>query len=258
MKHLFPISATALLLSLSGSTAFAAPKKVDTTVLSDDWYTITLGAGANGKPYGYYNDHVEIKKGRLFYQNHVWKREEDYINEEQLGAFAENSPELIPLFFNFHSTYRTSETSIDGTVVDGKLLTVRAKQGGSELPIVKKALTSKTFFSIFFPYWLKQHLAELKPGKTLSFRTILEDNIEQGFNTVYGSVKQEKPDAFAEKSGTKKFLVDYRSLRSFWWLDAEGTCLRMEMPQQKMLVQKVNKAQAQAFLNGAQPTTPEE
>jgi len=237
------------ILALQFNSAWAEPKAKSDKTLSDDWYTISLGAGAQKQAYGYYNDRVEIKKGRLFYQNHVWKKEDDYINEEQLGAFAENNAELTPLFFNFHSTFRTSETTIDGTVIDGKTLSVRIKKAGSELPVVKKGFVSKTFFSVFFPYWLKAHQSEILPNHSASFKTILEDNIDQGFSTVYGSVKIEKPDAFAEKTGTKKFQIDYRDLRSYWWLNSEGTCVRMELPQQKMLIEKVSKSQAESSLS---------
>lgn len=229
-------------LALIPLLGFSAEKD---QVLSDHWYTIRVGKDK----YGYYNDRMERKQGRLFFQNRVWKLEEDFINEEQLGAFAEPNEALKPLFFNFHSTYRTTETNIDGTVNDKQQLSIRVKRGGQELPVVKKVLPTKTIFSVFFPAWLQMRAAGMKPGASLPFLTILEDNIEENFATVSGRVKMEKPDEFANQSKTRKFMVDYRGVKTLWWLDDKGIAVKIERPEQNMVVERVSEATAKKFLD---------
>src|SRR5262245_52550210 len=98
--------------------AVAAKTESKGKLLIDEWYTITLNQGGIGGPirYGYYNDHLEERDGKLYFQNRVWKLEQGFVNEEQLGAMAQNDTELTPLLYNFHSNYRASETMIDGTV----------------------------------------------------------------------------------------------------------------------------------------------
>ena len=215
-------------------------------VLLDAWYTIK----ANGKtPYAYYNDRVEERGGKLFFQNHVWKKEEDYINEEQLGAYAQPDGNLTPLFFNFHSVYRTTETSIDGTVTDGKSFAARIRKGEQELPVVKRSVPAGTIFAVFFPVWLKMNALNLKPGQNLAFRTILEDDLANSFALAPGRIQAEKPDPKAKASGTRLFSVDYRDARSLWWLDDQGVVARVEMPAQRVLVERVaGEAEARRFL----------
>lgn len=232
-----------------------APKKTESApaeagaeqLLSDSWYTVTI---AGKTPYGYYNDRLENRKGRLYFQNHYWKREEDFINEEQLGAYAEANADLTPLFFNYHSVYRANETVIDGTVVDGHVLTIKAKKAGNELPGVRKVLPAKTIFEIFFPVWLSRQSTQLKPGQSAQFKAVFEDGLENGFAVETGKVKMEKPDEFAGKSGTSKFTVESRGLRSSWWIDAKGVTARIDMPQQKIVVERVSKEEATSFLGG--------
>jgi hypothetical protein len=214
--------------------------------LSDSWYTVTVNKVLR---YEYYNERIELRKGRLFFQSHVWKREEDFINEEQLGAYAETNADVSPLFYNFHSTYRSTETTIDGTVRDGKELSVRVRKGNSDLPLVKKNLPQKAFFSIFFPVWLSFRVSSLKPGATLSFYTVLEDNLETNFSVVTGNVRLEAPDEYAKRTQASKLLVDYRGLRSHWYVDGKGIPLRIDMPEQKTLVERVPRDAAEKFLD---------
>lgn len=221
----------------------AAPHEAD-KLIYDAWYTITVDPGATRA--GYYNDRVELRKGRVFFQNHVWKKEEDYINEEQLGAYAENTPELAPLFFNYHSTYRTTETSIDGTVSGGRSLSIKARKGSNELPVVKKMLPKGTFFEVFFPLWLSARAKELQPGQSKSFNAVFENTIEDGFRTVSGRVKMEKPDE--SMPGVSRFKVDLSGMKSVWWVDAQGIPARIEFPSLSTVVERSTREKAQKFL----------
>lgn len=228
------------LLPSSGHPSAPADK-----LLWDAWYTISLNDGSR---YGYYNDRVELRRGRVYFSNRVWKKEEDYINEEQLGAYAEADKELTPLFYNFHSTYRTTETRIDGTVSSagsGRILTVKVRRGENELPQVRKSLSPKTLFSSLFPVWLKDRAAEMKSGQSLPFVTVIEDNVEQSFATVTGRVRREKDEPGSKLS---KFLVDYKGVKSFWYLDSAGVAEKIEMPAHGTLVQRVPAETAKKYL----------
>ena len=216
----------------------------ESKLLWDAWYTITVSETLH---YGYYNERVELKRGRLHFQNHMWKKE-GYVNEEQLGAFAENDDDITPLFYNFHSTYRSSETNIDGTVIEGKTLNVRIKKGGAEMPVIKHSLPPKAIFSVFFPLWLKSRVYGPNAVKTAPFLSILEDNLEAGFLPLNGRMKVEKPDSIAQSTGTTKVSVDYRNMKSTWWIDEKGSAARIEMPAQKAVIVRVSKEKAEAFL----------
>jgi hypothetical protein len=246
----------ALLLPLPASradsaTAVASPAPAATKATAssktiwDAWYTVTVGKGSH---YAYYNDRVESREGRLFFQNRFWKNEEGYVNEEQLGAFSEDSPELKPLFFNFHSTYRTTETTIDGTVQDGRQLTVKARKGGQELPLGKKSLPPGVILSAFFPVWLGQKLKTLKPDQSATFTGILEDGLESAFAPMPGRIRAAKPDAFATKNQVRKVTVNFRDMDSVWYVDERGIPARIEMPAMKAVVEKVSREKARKFL----------
>lgn len=217
----------------------------DEKTLRDTWYTITV----SGKiPYGYYNEKLELRKGRLFLQSHVWKQEEDFLNEEQIGAYAENSPELTPLFYNFHATYRSSELNIDGTMGDKNSLSVRIRKNNQQLPIVKRAMPKTAFFSQFFPVWISKKLPELTSGKSISFTTIMEDDHENGFSPALGRIRADKPDQFAKDTKTHRLIVHYRDVDSIWWVQGDGEAIRIEMPAMRTLVQRVSKSEALEFL----------
>jgi hypothetical protein len=155
------------------------------------------------------------------------------------------------MFFNFHSVYRTTETVIDGNVKNGKFLTVRPKRGGKDLPIVQRSIPSKVFFSALFPVWLGKQFPTLKIGETRRFSTIMEDNIEIAFAPTEGQIKVEKPDDFANAHHALKLRVDSRGIRTWWWIDEKGSALKIDMPEQKVLVQRVSKTEAKKFLDGA-------
>ncbi len=222
--------------------SFAAAKD---RVLWDHWYTVTLGKSKT--PYEYYNDRVEIRKGRIVFQNKAWKKEEDYINEEQLGAFAEDNDELTPLFFNFHSSYRSSETIIDGTVTN-KVLNVRIRKGSRELQPIKRSIQRKLIFSQHFPVWLGKHLSQFKPGAPHSFVTILEDNIDNAFASVSGLLRMEKPDDLAIKLQATRLSVTFQDQPSTWWVDEMGSPYRIEIPKTQTIVERSTEKAAKAFL----------
>lgn len=215
-------------------------------IVANDWYIVHVGK----MKWGYYNEKVEKEDGtdRLRFQQHYWKLEEGFINEEHLGAICKNDAELTPVLFNFHANYRSSETSIDGSVQDGHTLVVKIKKAGSELPLVRKGLPKKAFFSVFFPYWLQQNMDKLKTGKSASFSTILEDNIEMGFSMVPGNAKMMAADAIAKKNNYTKILVKYRGHDSLWWVDSAGIIQRAEMPKQNVVVEKTSEKIAKHFL----------
>jgi hypothetical protein len=215
-------------------------------VIGDDWYIVHVGK----MKWGYYNEKVEKEDGtdRLRFQQHYWKLEEGFINEEHLGAISKDDPELTPVLFNFHANYRSSETSIDGSVQDSRVLVVKIKKAGNELPLIKKGIPRKVFFSVFFPYWLQQNMSKIRTGKSITFNTILEDNIDMGFSVVPGTAKMNAPDAIAKKNNFTKILVKYRGLESLWWVDSSGIIQRAEMPKQNVVVEKSSEKIAKRFL----------
>lgn len=229
---------------LTTGVAFAASNPSD-KVLWDEWYAVTIGAKTH---YEYYNERIELKDDKYFYKSDTWKKEEDYINRESLGAFSQNNENINPLFFNFHSVYRTTETQIDGTVTD-KMLTVKIKKGDKDSPVLKKGLSSKTILSSFFPIWLGKHVAELQTKKELSFYTILEDGTDPDFSTVFGKAKLLEPDDYALKSKTVRVEVALGDSKAIWWIDSRGAAVRIEMPELKTVVEKVTKAKALHFLD---------
>lgn len=231
---------------MTGSHASSSGSSAGDMQLWDYWYTVTVNKVVH---YEYYNDHAEIKKGRIIFQNHAWKQEEDYINEEQLGVFCNYDTELTPLFYNFHSTYRSVETTIDGNVKDGRELSVRIRKGTTELPLIKKSVPPKTFFSEHFPVWLGPRLAGFKTGQVYPFQTILEDNLEADFMTINGQIRKEAADDIATKTHTTKLTINYNGVDSLWWVDAKGAPVRILMPLQKTVVERVSKEVAQKFLD---------
>ncbi len=212
----------------------------------DGWYVVTVHPSLH---YAFYREDIEIKNGRLFYQSHMWKKEEGFTNEAELGAFAENNSELTPLYYNFHSNYRNSELTIDGNVKEGKALTVKIRKGGEDLAPIRRSVQKKTFFSVFFPVWLKRELRTARANHTMNFRTILEDSIDAGFNSVSGRARMVKDDDFAARTHTRKLTVDYHGMKSIWWVDQNGEAIRIEMPGQKTVIERTTKEKAQTFLN---------
>ncbi|MDR3607439.1 MAG: hypothetical protein P4M08_08665 [Oligoflexia bacterium] len=249
-----------LILSLVSNPAHAASSpKAQANVLWDQWYTILVKRG--NSHYSYYHELVERTKGRIHFQNDVWKKEEDYINRESLGAFAEDNDSLSPLFYNYRATFRSTETVIDGNVeiVDGsKFFVAKARSKGADLPDVKKSLNRKAFFEVFFPVWLGKHLAEMKEGHGVSFSTIMEDDLEHDFQLEEGTARLEKPDAIATQTHTHKISVTYRSMPSIWWITDKGYAERIEMPAQELIIERVPREKAESFFtDGGTPSKPD-
>ena len=232
---------------LAAPTASESSK--DDKVLWDVWYTATLNGTLH---YIYYNEKAEIKGKKIHMQVNLWRQEDGFINEEQIGEFAENSPNLTPLFYNFHSVAKGLETMIDGTVEnDGKLLTVRVRKGKQDQPVVKGVLPPKTFFSQFTPIWLGTRISAMPQGKTFSFSSILEDRADLGFKPITCQIRKEAPDEIANRTKTSRVWVDCTNLKSFWWVDEQGHTARIEVPEQSVVVERVEKAVALKFFEAS-------
>jgi hypothetical protein len=218
-------------------------------LLWEGWYTVTV-TGPTGKrlPFAYYLDRAERTQGRIRFQNQMWKKEEGFVNEESLGAFAQDDAALTPLFFNFRAAYRDTETTIDGTVGEKRSLTVRARRGGQELPLIQRTLPAGVLFSSHFPLWLHRRLPGLKPDRWTSFSTVLEDNLEARYAPVDGRVRLEREDATARRLGARRISVHYRDQDSVWYVDTKGVPLRIELTAQNATVERVTEQQARAFL----------
>jgi hypothetical protein len=231
---------------VAGFLALSSAHAADSgKVLWDYWYTVSV----KKIPYEYYNEKVVFRDGKIQFFNNVWKKEEGFINEEQLGSFSNADMDLTPLFYNYRETYRSTEVRIDGNIHDGTTLVVKAKKGDVALPTVTKSIRAKTFLSLFFPLWLGKKLETMKENVTVSFLTLQEDNIEDGFDSVSGHVRLEKADDYAKKTGTKKVAVDYKDdARSYWWVDKHGAAQLIEMPDKGTMVERTTKEKAEAFL----------
>jgi hypothetical protein len=143
---------------------------------------------------------------------------------------------------------------IDGnveTTEGSRFFTAKARSRGADLPVVKKGLPRRTFFEVFFPVWLGRHLANVKEGHSISFSTLMEDDLEHDFSVEEGTVQLEKPDAIATKTHTRKVSVNYRNMPSIWWVTDKGYAERIEMPAQELVIERVPRAAAEAFLNSA-------
>lgn len=220
------------------------PPEAKASVLWDSWYTVTL----SGKvPYGYYNDRIEKKDGKIAFKNQFWKREEGHINEEQLVAFAEDNTDLTPLLFNFSSNYRDSQIDIDGNIQSGKI-TVKVRKSKQTLKPISRSIPKKTFFSSMFPVWVGKRSSELKQGKLISFSTILEDNVDRQYAPVAGSLRMEKPDEYATKNNALQLAVTYQDRKSTWYVAPSGETLKIVMHDQNAVVEKTTEAAARKFL----------
>lgn len=246
------ILTAALGLTLS-STASASPKgpvSPSVETLWHEWYTITVSTPTGKRvPFGYYSDLAERTQGRIRFQNQMWKKEEGFINEESLGAFAQDDATLTPLFFNFRSAYRDTETVIDGTVQQNRKIGVRSRRGGQENPLIQVTLSQGAIFSSHFPVWLQRRLPTLRADRWEAFTTILEDSLEMRFKAVPGRVRLEKEDATAQRLKARRLTVHYRDQDSTWYVDAKGIPLRIEIPSQNAVVERVTEKQARSFLN---------
>lgn len=215
-----------------------------TTVLWNSWYTVTVG---DKIPFGYYNDKVERRDGKIALQNQLFKMEEGFINEERVVSFGKDDANLTPLLFNFLGTYRESEFSVDGTF-EGSKLRVKARRNKKDLPSIETSVSSKVFLSTLFPVWLGKRLPEMKVGKRLTFATLFEDALDRRYSPIGGSVTLEEEDETAKKSGTKKLAVEIDGVKSVWYVLPSGEAIRIENSAKHQLVEKKTEAEARRFL----------
>ncbi len=233
-----------LLFSLLSSPSFAAKKPEGTNLLWNSWYVMTIGGKT---PFGYYNDRVERKDGKIAYQNQLWKMEEGFINEERVVSFSKDDENLTPLLFNFLSTYRDTDLAIDGTFT-GTQLSVKARKNKQPLPSVQTSVNSKSFLSTLFQVWIGKHLAGMKIGKRISFVTLFEDALNTRFDGIRGAVTLEKEDDFARKTGSNKLSIELNNTKSTWYVLSSGESIRIEKPDQHLLIEKKTEAEARRFL----------
>jgi hypothetical protein len=229
-------------LAESKSAPAKAPAK--TQLLWNSWYTMTV----NGKiPFGYYNDRVERKDGKIAYQNQLWKQEEGFINEERIVSFAKDDESLTPLLFNCVQTYRNNEIVIDGNF-KGHSLTAKIRRNGKNEPSIQSSLPTKAFLSTLFQVWIGKRLEGMSPGKSVSFTTLFEDGGDASFSPIHGNVTLEKEDAFSKKTSTKKLSVELSGVKSTWYVLPSGESIRIEKPDQKLVIEKSSEADAKRSL----------
>ncbi len=213
-------------------------------LLWNTWYTMTIGEKI---PYGYYNDRVERRDGKIAYQNQLWRTEEGFINEEKVVSFGKDDENVTPLLFNFNGTYRESQIGIDGTFT-GTTLKVKARRNKQALAPIEASVPSKAFLSTLFQTWIGKHLADLKPGKRLTFITLFEDALDTRYSPVNGSLTLEPEDEIAKRTGTKKLTIELADEKSIWHVLPTGEAVRIEKPGQHLVIEKKTEAEARRFL----------
>jgi len=213
----------------------------------DYWYTATVAPKMH---YAYYHEVAEVKQGRIHFQSTIWKNEEGFINEEQLGSFSEDNGKFTPLFFNFHGNYRASETAIDATIKDGKLQ-AKVSLNLEDQPLVNRMVPSNAIFSSVFPLWMQAQLKNLPAEKaknfTLPFLAILEDHADNGFTPEDGRFRVVDADEYSKKSGSIRVEVDFNNQKSHWYLDKDGAPIRISIASQNTVVDRVTEKQAKSF-----------
>jgi hypothetical protein len=222
-------------------------KKQDSAkkVYWDHWYKVTV---QNRIRYAFYRETVDESEGKIRFAVNMKKLEDGFFNEENMAAFSKNDNELTPLFFNFRSMVRTTETVMDGTISDSQNLAIKIRRNNVEQPLIQKKIPKGTLFSSFFPLWLNRNLSKLKPLQPASFQTFLEDKPDLGFRLESGLVRLEKPDELSQKSSTQKLAVDYLGNRSIWYVKPNGSALRIEIPLQNLTVDLTTQSEAEIFL----------
>jgi len=239
IKPAFLIQTAIIYAFFSVSNAYSIEKGSQVTNL---WYTVTV---ANKIHYAYYNETISKLSNRYHYQSKMIKNEEGFINEESVGAFAEATQTLKPLFFNFLSKYRNTETQIDGTIQPDGALMIKGHKGNETIGPIKKAATEKSIFSSMFPLWVQLNFDRLKKEKTLSFKAIIEDGLEDGFLPLNGRITLDPKDPLKAK-------VEFRNSIYFWNFNPKGWMTRMENPAQQMVIEATTQQGAENFLKVSQ------
>jgi hypothetical protein len=235
------ISYLLLLSPLLGPPAKADPSG---QTLWSSWYTVKVGK----TPYQSYQETLERKNGKIKYLYQAKKREEGHLDEEQLGTLSEDLPTLRPVLYNFRSTYRKTEKTIDGTIADG-VITAKLRTATEQLNGRKRNLPKEAFFASLFPLWVNEKIKiqKPKPGKLIPFTTVVEDTIESGIVET-GRATIEKEDAIAVKTQSQKLKVQFRGIEAFWWIASNGMPRRIEIPDQKTVIEAVSEETAKSFL----------
>ncbi len=231
-----------LLVTLSTLSQAAPPTQ---KVLWDRWYTLTIEPNVH---YGYYNEKAEERSGNLFLQTQIWKKEEDFINQEQMGILSKNDASLSPIAYNFRSTFRSSETVLDGTITDQRVLNIKAKIPPKPEQSLQKQLPKNVIFSSAFPLWIGKNIDRLKPKQPVSFQTFLEDSPQDEFRVEVGTVIRQEPDALAKSKKLIQLLVRFRGQESTWWVHPSGDAYQIHMKSQKVWIREVSKDVAMKFL----------
>lgn len=231
-----------LLIVLS---AFCRLASADTAAkpIYDQWYAV---AGKSGVVSAY-QERLEDRGGKLFFQVRSWRKEGDQITEESVGGLATGDESLTPQFFNLHSASGGNETTVDASF-QGRVLIAKVSTGGKAKAPIRKQVPAGAILSNFFPVLIKSKLATLKPGKAVAFAALLEDGHAQGFPVLNGSLKLESPDEFAKQNKAAKLSVKFAGMSNTWWVDDKGSAIKIDIPAAGLRVERATQAQADEFL----------
>jgi hypothetical protein len=229
-----------LLICTQASTAPATPQA---KTLWDRWYTLTIEPNIR---YGYYNEKAESRGETVFLQTQIWKKEEDFINQEQMGVLSKS--DLTPVAYNFRSTYRSTETTLDGTIDEQRVLNLKLKISNKPEQSVKKQLPQNVIFSSAFPLWVGKNIGRLKPKTPISFQAFLEDSPHEDFRMESGIVIRQEPDTLAKSMKLNRLSVRFRNQDSTWWVREQGDAHQIHLPAQKIWIKEVSKDVALKYL----------
>jgi hypothetical protein len=232
------VAIAALLICIPAGSAPQKPK-----VLWDRWYTLTIDPKIR---YGYYNEKAESRGDTLFLQTQIWKKEEDFINQEQMGILSK--ADLTPMAYNFRSTFRSSEATLDGTIDEQRVLNVKSKNTNKQDQSLKKQLPQNVIFSSAFPLWIGKNIERLKPKAPISFQAFLEDSPQEDFRVESGVVIRQEPDALAKSMKLARLSVRFRNQDSTWWVRENGDAHQIHLPGQKLWIKEVPKDVALKYL----------
>ena len=240
MKIKFILLNTLIFNFLSVSLVFS-----ETQTLWDNWYTVTSYDQVH---YSYYNEKIKTDNNQIIYQMNLWKKEEGIINKENLTVYSKNDQKITPLNYHFFSNYRDSELNIEGKVTNDSRIHVTINKTNEVKTQVNKHIPKSTFFSVFFPIWIKKNLTSIQTKKIKTFYTIFEDNISLNFKSIVVEVRVEPNDNYANKTNTLKLSVIYEAKKAYWWVKKSGEPLKIFLPHQKIMIEKVPENIALQFL----------
>jgi hypothetical protein len=122
------------------------------------------------------------------------------------------------------------------------------RKAGRELAPIRKTVASGVILSNFFPVLIRSAMGRLKPGKPERFAALLEDTYADGFVVPVGTLQLDRPDAFATANQATRFTVKFAGLVNTWWVDEQGSAVRIEIPAAKTRVERATQEQADKFL----------